>query len=120
MMDLLWVGIGGFAGAICRYGAVEGIGKRFPSALPAGTLFVNALGSFLLGLLYGLSANLQMTLLLGTGFMGAFTTFSTFQYELVQFGRLQKWKHLVRYVLLSVAIGMVLVSLGYGLGRWIH
>lgn len=120
MSHLIWVGIGGFAGAIARYAAVETIGKRISSSLPAGTLFVNLLGAFLLGLLYGSTGNTELTLLIGTGFMGAFTTFSTLQYELLQFSRSRKWRTFAVYVLISTVLGLVLFWLGSRLGVAVH
>ncbi|GGA42418.1 fluoride efflux transporter FluC [Paenibacillus physcomitrellae] len=118
MVDWIWVGIGGFAGAVCRYGSVTYLGKRFPSlVMPVGTLFVNLLGAFLLGLLTGLDANVQTILLLGTGFMGAFTTFSTFQYEMVQFSKQKRFGVAGQYLLLSVVLGLVLAYAGFELGK---
>jgi fluoride exporter len=116
-MDLVWVGVGGFVGAISRYVSVMFLGKRFPAlTMPIGTLFVNSLGSFLIGLLLGCKANVELTLLIGTGFMGAFTTFSTFQYELLQFSTQRKWGMAFKYLLLSMVIGLVLAFAGYELG----
>jgi CrcB protein len=75
--------LGGFAGAIARYRLSAAVSKRFPSLLPYGTLSINALGSLLLGILAGHGFGESARLLLGTGFMGAFTTFSTFKLESV-------------------------------------
>ncbi|WP_138495416.1 fluoride efflux transporter CrcB [Paenibacillus pinistramenti] len=117
MPEWIWVAIGSFAGAVCRYGSVTYLGAKFPRlVLPVGTLFVNLLGAFLLGLLTGMDANAEMTLLIGTGFMGAFTTFSTFQYELVQLGSQKRFGTAGRYLLLSVVLGLVLAYAGYELG----
>jgi CrcB protein len=84
----VWIGVAGAAGALARFmvGAwLSGRGDR--SVLPWGTFVVNMLGSFLLGLLTGSvlargAVSPTMKLVLGTGFMGAFTTFSTWQHEL--------------------------------------
>jgi fluoride exporter len=117
MQDWMWVAVGGFAGAVSRYGSVTVLDRRFPALrLPVGTLFVNALGALLLGLLVGLDVNTEMTLLIGTGFMGAFTTFSTFEYEMVQFGLQKHWGILSRYLLLSLVLGFGLFAAGYELG----
>lgn len=116
-MDILWIGIGGFIGAISRFAVVDAFSRRSISSIPFETLTVNLAGSFLLGLLYGLTLNLHLTALLGTGFLGAFTTFSTFQYEIVQIRRLYKWRSIVSYVSISVISGIAFCALGYVLGH---
>lgn len=120
MNDLLWVGAGGFVGAVCRFGAVNWIGAKFRARIPAGTLFVNLLGAFLLGVLYGVTSDVRLTLLIGTGFMGAFTTFSTMEYELMQFSSLKKWRELAVYTLISIICGLLLFWLGWKLGEFFH
>jgi len=81
--ELLLIGVGGFFGAIFRY-IISGI-VPVKFGIPTGTLAVNLIGSFILGfLLYSsLSAPIpaEYKLLIGTGFCGALTTFSTFSYE---------------------------------------
>lgn len=116
MMNALLVAVGGFFGAMTRYGMSRVINNRFPSAFPFGTFSINLLGSFLLGLLLGGTHNSSITLLLGTGFMGAFTTFSTFKLENVHL-RLNKEHGLfVRYLGLSYTMGILLAFIGYTLG----
>ncbi|MGB7340566.1 MAG: fluoride efflux transporter CrcB [Phototrophicaceae bacterium] len=87
---LLWVGIGGFLGANARYILSSWIATRFPpvlgKAMPLGTAFVNITGSFLLALFLAyIDRRLNMPdsvkLLVGTGFFGAYTTFSTYANE---------------------------------------
>ncbi|ADC69227.1 CrcB protein [Methanocaldococcus sp. FS406-22] len=81
--ELLLIGVGGFFGAIFRY-LISGI-VPVKFGIPTGTLIVNLIGSFILGfLLYcSLFAPIptEYKLLIGTGFCGALTTFSTFSYE---------------------------------------
>lgn len=112
----MWVSAGGFAGAVARYVLSGVIAKRFPSGfLPYGTLAVNGLGCFLLGLLWGHEVPETAMLLLGTGFMGAFTTFSTFKLETEAYlgsGRgIQAWT----YMGISYTIGIMLAALGYAI-----
>ena len=79
MIDALLVGAGGIAGAAGRHLLGERIDER-----TADTLAVNVLGSLALGLLLGLGLDGGALLALGTGFCGAFTTFSTFAFETVR------------------------------------
>ena len=89
-MQFLYVFIGGGLGAVCRYMATTAIGARFGMMFPFGTLFVNTVGSFLMALVMGSllllakSTNMlpeSLRLLLTVGFLGGFTTFSSFSME---------------------------------------
>ena len=89
----IFVFLGGGLGAVCRYLATSFFAVRFGSAFPYGTLFVNVSGSFLMGLLIGVLPLLplfpfgdkylpeNLRLLLAVGFLGGFTTFSSFSME---------------------------------------
>ena len=87
LLKLLYVGTGGCVGAILRYLSSGWMQKWFPrSFYPWGTFFVNILGCLLIGFLMGLVNTRQMfspqfRLLVFAGFLGSFTTFSTFAYE---------------------------------------
>ena len=85
-MQIVWIGLFGAAGCISRYLVSGWLYQALGRALPWGTLGVNLLGSFLLGLLMetGLRHDLlppNIRLGVTVGFMGGFTTFSTFSYE---------------------------------------
>lgn len=82
------IGTGGALGAILRHGVNVGSVQLFGHGFPMGTLIVNVLGSFLMGVLIALFAHSIQTsqeikLFLTTGFLGAFTTFSTFSLDVV-------------------------------------
>jgi len=84
----LLVGVGGLFGSVARYWVAGVVQRLDGSTFPVGTLSVNVLGSFILGLLMALSLdrgliNADTRLLLATGFCGGFTTMSTFSYETV-------------------------------------
>lgn len=116
MLEMLMVAVGGFAGAICRYAISRFFQKRSNRPFPLGTFLVNLLGSFLLGLMFGANIKGYTYALFGTGFMGAFTTFSTFNLELV---RLQEYNNrfvFYLYLLLTYVIGIGFAFLGYYLG----
>jgi CrcB protein len=87
-VTVLLVFLGGAAGAPTRYLIDRYIQQRYETVFPFGTLAVNVAGSLLLGLLLGLSTSMglpeQAVALLGFGFCGALTTFSTFGYETVR------------------------------------
>jgi CrcB protein len=116
MLNLLLVGLGGFAGSVARYG-ISILGTRFGSSFPAGTLAVNLLGCLAVG---GLLPFLEAIpergrLFLVTGFLGGFTTFSAFGLEtqaLVQRGQAGL---AAAYVAASVGLGLGAVWLGKGL-----
>jgi CrcB protein len=113
------VGIGGAAGAISRYlasGWVQGVSGGF---FPWGTLTVNVAGSLALGFsLVWLQATVsspELRELVTIGFLGSFTTFSTFSYEALSMLRDGEWAPAAGYTLGSVALGLVAVGIGAGL-----
>jgi len=87
LMPYLLVGLGGFVGANARFVIARIVGAAFETRFPLGTFVINMSGSFLLGILGTLVAEKVFPnsdaarLALGVGFLGAFTTFSTFEYE---------------------------------------
>ena len=115
-MHLLLVAIGGFFGAIARFRVSRKLNGKSP-VLPIGTLTVNLLGSFLLGLITGSAADSKIALLFGTGFMGAFTTFSTLKLEMVQMNENRRRKQLALYLLVTYGGGILLAYAGYLLGK---
>ena len=121
-MPLLLIGLGGFAGAISRY-LVDGfVTDRTAGAFPWGTLAVNLSGSFVLGLLFAMTAerailpaDIRGPVMIG--FIGAYTTFSTFMLEswvLIENG---SYTTAVANVGGSVLLGLVAVVAGLTVGR---
>ena len=88
MRMILAVGCAGFFGAIARYLLSGWVYRALPMSFPAGTLLVNVTGSLLLGAVFELSTTRavlspEMRTVIGVGFLGALTTFSTFSLETV-------------------------------------
>ncbi|WP_054958114.1 fluoride efflux transporter CrcB [Paenibacillus dakarensis] len=110
----LWIGLGGIAGAVSRYSIGIWLGKK-GGTFPWATFLVNMAGSFLLGLLAGSADRLPEATytLLGTGFCGAFTTFSTFGYEAVTLAGQKLYMKAFTYVMMSVMLGILAAWIGY-------
>ena len=115
--EILIVGLGSFAGGALRYILSVGfskIGRLW--AFPIGIMLVNVLGCFLIGVLYGYfkdkTASATLPLLLMTGVLGGFTTFSTFSLETVQLLQQNEWLKAALYVVGSVGVGVAACYLG--------
>lgn len=117
MYQILAVAIGGAVGALARHGVstavVEALGPRFP----LGTLVVNVAGSFAMGWLFALftgrmDVSPELRLLVTTGLLGAFTTFSTFSIETLVLLQAGRWVAGAANVLLSVALCLGAAWLG--------
>jgi CrcB protein len=117
MVNILIIGIGGFLGAISRYGVALWVGERWGRSFPLGTFLINISGSFLIGLLMPLfterfMVNPQWRLMLVVGFLGAYTTFSTFEYETGALLKDGEWMVAGLNVILSVFVGFAALKLG--------
>ncbi len=123
MLQILLVGAGGFLGSISRYAVSGWVQRWFPlSTFPYGTLAVNVAGCFAIGFLSGLAESKQLfgpqaRLLVFLGFLGGFTTFSTFGYETFALARDADTIRVVLNVLLSVGAGLAAVWIGSTLAR---
>lgn len=116
-MIFLLVLIGGACGAMLRYALDAKVKGRFGKAFPWGTLTVNVLGAGLLGALHGAGTNTAVEGLLGTGFCGALTTFSTFELDTVHLAQGGEPAKAVTNVLVSLLLGIVVFTLLYALFR---
>ncbi len=124
MLLILFVGAGGFLGAIARY-LVGGWVQDFlqKPSFPYGTLTVNVVGCLLIGMLMGLVESRQLfgpeiRGFLLIGLLGGFTTFSTFGYETIELIRGGQATAAVANVTLQVGLGLAAVWAGYSLSRF--
>jgi len=124
MVKYLMVGIGGFLGAIARFWLGGYVSDRLGAGFPYGTFIINCSGSFLIGLTITLLAerthwNPNWRYLIPIGFIGAYTTFSTFEYETLRTIQGSEFLLAGLYVGMSVVVGFVAVWLGVVTGRMV-
>ncbi len=117
---ILLVGLGSAGGGILRYLVGKWMHNVTSTSFPLGTMAVNILGCFIIGLIYGIfdkgtSSNVNMQLLLATGFCGGFTTFSSFvneNYAMLQNGNIV---HFALYTGISVVLGLLVLFFAHWL-----
>lgn len=119
LFNLFLVGVGGFFGSITRFSFSQSINSKSSFRIPVATLMINLLGSFLLGFMIGFGINKYAFLMLGTGYMGAFTTFSTFKFEGIQLYLNSRKKEFLIYNFMSYGGGLLLAFLGLKLGQFL-
>lgn len=112
-MTVLLVAVGGAAGAVLRYMVDAWAAARFGRRFPVGTLLVNVAGSLLLGLLAGAAVAYPWGTLLGTGFCGALTTYSTFGAETVRLAQGRHTALAALNVLVNVTLCVTAAFLGF-------
>ena len=112
---LAWIGVGVFGalGAYARFSVGAAVMARRPSPFPYGTFVVNLTGGFALGALVGLSVTGDALLVLGTGLLGGYTTFSTWMVEAQRLGEDGDFARMLLYLLGSMAAGLVTTGLGW-------
>lgn len=120
--ELLYIFLGGGTGSVLRYCVQMMMHERIlPYIFPWATFTVNLVGSFLIGLLYALSARFNLSpevrLLLTAGFCGGFTTFSTFSNDGMTLLKGEFYGTFLLYTLLSITIGLIAVAAGSYLGK---
>jgi|SRR5688572_2044826 fluoride exporter len=121
---LLLVGLGGFLGSVARYVTAKVVDEKLNAVFPYGTLTVNILGSFLMGIVYILAlrnTNLSENgrLFLGVGFCGGFTTFSAFALENFRLIQEKLVGTSVLYMSVSVVAGILALAAGIWTARFL-
>jgi CrcB protein len=126
MIKILYVGLGGFLGSISRYLVAGAAQRLFPATIsfPTGTFAVNITGCLIIGLLSGIAETRQIfnpetRILIFVGFLGGFTTFSTFGFETFSLIRDQQYFSAISNILLHVFLGLIAVWLGFILSRYL-
>lgn len=119
---LILIGVGGVAGAVARFSLGRLAGRYFPLTFPLATFFINFTGSFLLGFsaahIAALPAGQVIIERYGfqIGFLGAYTTHSTFAYESIRLLEDGEWKYFFLNVVGSMAAGLFSCGIGYVCG----
>jgi fluoride exporter len=117
VITALAVAGGAVVGAPLRYLADRAVQSRHESRFPHGTLLVNLVASLVLGFVTGISGiSPAVAALLGTGFCGTLSTYSTYAFETFRLGEVREWWPAVLNVVLSVGLGLALASVGFWLG----
>jgi len=114
-MNIILVALGGALGAVARYGSIQ-LATRF-FTFPMGTMLVNIIGSLLIGILMARLSSDPAKLLLITGVLGGFTTFSAFSWDVLQLFQRGQLTMAAAYVLGSVIFSLLAVYLGYTLAK---
>lgn len=122
MEKILWISIGAVLGANLRYWIGDWAAQRFGSGFPYGTMVINLTGSFLLGLIVSMSMehfiiDPRLRLLLTIGFLGSYTTFSTYAYESIALISQGQWGLGLFNLLGSSLLGALFAVLGIWLGK---
>lgn len=121
IFKILLVGIGGSLGSMLRYVSAKTIDARLNSSFPYGTLTVNLIGSFIIGLLFALVAKRtnseNWNVFFGAGFCGGFTTFSAFALENMTLLNQKMLATSMLYIISTLALGLLAVFIGMALGK---
>lgn len=121
MIPILLVAAGGALGAVARYVVSLAFAQRFGAQWPWGTLFINVSGCVLISLFVGAGsgriAESNLRYLLPIGFVGAYTTFSTYEFETLRLFELGRVTSALAYVAASNVLGFGAVLVGAWLGR---
>jgi len=119
---LLWLALAGACGTVSRYAIYELAERIRPAHIPVGTIVVNIIGSFAFGFIYAaaerrLNISPETRTILLAGFMGAFTTFSTFAFETARLMKSAQWTLALANVIGQVMLGVAAMVAGVLVGR---
>ncbi len=114
---ILLVALGGALGAVARFLVASGFARRLGTGWPWGTLFINLSGCFLIAVLAARLTSPNLRYLLPVGFVGAYTTFSTYEYETMRLLQVGQPAGALAYVVASNVLGYGAVLLGNWVAR---
>lgn len=116
-MELFYVGIGGALGSLTRYKFGKIFTEKTNTIFPIGTFIINITGAILLGILSGLDTDKNIYILLGDGFLGAYTTFSTFMYEGFNLFQENEKMNAFTYIFGTLFFGIIGYIMGFELSK---
>lgn len=124
LQNIVLLSLAGAAGTLSRYGMGELVSHLAGRRFPWSTLVINALGSLLFGLVWTLVVKRELLspqagLVILTGFMGAFTTFSTFAFESFHLIDEGQWSLALANLAVENGLGLMAVWLGCAIARWV-
>jgi len=111
-LNILYVCIGGALGSLARFLIQDTLTKKYKKPFPLSTFIINISGSFLLGLTSSCNLNNELKLLISIGFLGGFTTFSTFMNE--NYNLLYSKKSIISLIYISLSIFLGIVGYIFG------
>jgi CrcB protein len=117
VLTYLGVAVLGGLGAVARYRVGAAVAARVGGAFPIGTLVVNLTGTLALGVLVGAAVPARAELLLGIGFLGGYTTFSTWMVETARLGEAREVALLIANIAVPMLLGLGAAALGYVAGQ---
>jgi fluoride exporter len=125
VIDAIAISLGAVPGALARYYITELSKKQFGNTFPSGTLIINITGCFCMGFLMTLISGIanfptELQLMVATGFLGAYTTFSTYGFDTLTLWRNGKLGATIFYWAGSAVFGLIGVQLGATLAKQIH
>lgn len=113
IVNVLLVALGGAFGALTRHSISVWLEKYRVGSFPHATLIINIMGAYAFGFIIGYEVKTLILLLLGVGFLGAFSTFSTLNYELLQLAKEKNWVFFCNYFVLTYLFGIAIAFAGF-------
>ena len=122
-MMYFMIALGGAIGALSRYSVAKWINSYWGHSFPLATMLINVVGCVLMGVAFVIISERMPSLesyrpLVMVGFLGAFTTFSTFSLEIISLINMQAWLSAISYLLLSCILGIVGLAIGMAVARF--
>lgn len=113
------VGVGGILGGLSRFQIGKILSEKSKTTFPIGTFIINITGALLLGIVTSMDTSENAYLLLGDGFLGAYTTFSTFMYESFSLFKGKQNLNAFLYIFISFILGVIGYIVGFIIGNLI-